>query len=83
MMLVPISEAKGRLSELVRTAEDEDVVLLRHGRPAGVLISTRRLEALFETIEDLEDRLAAHEASDMPEDMWIPWEKVKVELGLR
>ena len=77
METVPISEAKSRLSELVRDAEDEDVLLMRHGRVAAVIMSGARHEALLEELEDLRDRLSVHEA----EGMTAPWEEVKAELG--
>ena len=39
-MEIPVSEAKGRLTDLVRRAEaGEDVVLTRHGRPAARLVA--------------------------------------------
>lgn len=79
--LVPISEAKGRLSELVRDADDSDVLLMRHGRPAAVLMSTRRHEQMLEEIDDLRDRLSVHEA-DADDDVMIPWEKLKAEMGI-
>ncbi|MDQ4088561.1 MAG: type II toxin-antitoxin system prevent-host-death family antitoxin, partial [Pseudomonadota bacterium] len=42
-MDVPISDAKGRLTELVRRAEaGDDVVLTRHGRPAVRLVAVAR-----------------------------------------
>jgi prevent-host-death family protein len=42
-MDIPISEAKGRLTDLVRRAEaGDDVVLTRHGRPAARLVSVER-----------------------------------------
>jgi antitoxin StbD len=75
---VPISEAKGRLAELVRDSDDEDVVLLRHGRPAAVVMSARRYEALLEEIEDLRDRLSIHEREGLTMDL----DKVGAELGL-
>jgi prevent-host-death family protein len=38
-MDIPISEAKGRLTDLVRRAEaGDEVVLTRHGRPAARLV---------------------------------------------
>ena len=33
-----ISEVKDRLSEYLRLAEEEDIVILRHGKPDGVLV---------------------------------------------
>ena len=38
MKKVPLSQVKDHLSEYLRAAEKEDVVIMRHGRPAGVLI---------------------------------------------
>lgn len=35
---VPVSEAKDDLSRLLHEAETEEIVITRHGKPAGVLI---------------------------------------------
>lgn len=75
---VPVSEAKGRLTELVRTADDTDVVLTRHGRPAAVVLSARRHAELMELLDDLEDRVAVVESDDLT----IPWEQLKAQLDL-
>ncbi|MGH3328794.1 MAG: type II toxin-antitoxin system prevent-host-death family antitoxin [Streptomycetales bacterium] len=53
--------AKGRLSELVKTSSEQDVLLMRHGRPAAVVTSAERHDALLEEIDDLKDRLSIHE----------------------
>jgi prevent-host-death family protein len=54
---VPVSEAKGQLTELVRRAEaGEDVVLTRHGHPAV------RLEPVVERV-DRRSRRAIMEAA--------------------
>ena len=42
---VPLSEAKDDLSRLLREAETQQIVITRHGKPAGVLIG-------FETEDD-------------------------------
>lgn len=43
-MNVPVSEAKGQLTDLVRRAEGgEDIVLTRHGQPAVRLVPVRGL----------------------------------------
>jgi antitoxin StbD len=81
-MLVPLSEAKTRLFELVRDAEDEDIVLLRHGRPAAVIVGAARLDALVEELEDVRDRLSVYESREAPEDLRVPLDKAKAELGL-
>ena len=38
MKRVALSEVKDRLSEYLRLAEDEEIVILRHGKPAGILV---------------------------------------------
>jgi len=35
---VPLSEVKDDLSRYLREAEEQEVVITRHGKPAGVLI---------------------------------------------
>jgi prevent-host-death family protein len=45
--LLPLSAAKTRLHEVIRDAEGRDVILLRHGRPVGVLLGYRRYLALL------------------------------------
>lgn len=42
-MKISVSEAKGRLNDLVRRAEaGDEVVLTRHGQPAAKLVRVRR-----------------------------------------
>lgn len=62
--IVPISEARANLTDLVNEAADHEVYLLRHGKPVGVLVSTEAYERLLSRIEDLEDALSVHEAGD-------------------
>ncbi len=38
MKKVPLSEVKDDLSRYLRLAEGEEIVITRHGQPAGVLI---------------------------------------------
>ena len=38
MRKINLSEVKDRLSEYLRAAEKEEIVITRHGKPAGVLI---------------------------------------------
>lgn len=41
-MQIPVSEAKGHLTELVRRAEaGDEVILTRHGRPAVRLVAVK------------------------------------------
>lgn len=48
MKKVALSEVKDALSRYLRLAEKEDVVITRHGRPAGVLIGFKSEEEWFE-----------------------------------
>ena len=50
--MLPLSDVKSRLSELVDRVEREDdrIVLTRNGRPAAVLVSPADLESLEETL---------------------------------
>jgi antitoxin StbD len=75
-VVIPISEAKGRLAELVRDSDAEPVTLMRHGHPAAVLLSARSYEALLEQLDDLEDRLSVHER----EHVTIDFDKLRAEL---
>jgi prevent-host-death family protein len=38
MKKVPLSELKDDLSKYIRLAEKEQIVITRHGRPAGILV---------------------------------------------
>lgn len=38
MKRIALSEIKDQLSKYLREAEDEELVITRHGRPAGILI---------------------------------------------
>jgi prevent-host-death family protein len=45
---VPLSEVKDDLSRLLREAEEEEIVITRHGKPAGVLIGFASEEDWFD-----------------------------------
>ena len=42
MKQIALSEVEGDLSELLRLAADEEIVITRHGKPAGVSLALRR-----------------------------------------
>ncbi len=48
MMRVPLTDVKNELSRYLRLAETEEVIITRHGRPAGLLIGFADEEAWFE-----------------------------------
>jgi prevent-host-death family protein len=48
MKKVPLSEIKDDLSRYLREAETQEIVITRHGRPAGVLIGFESEDDWFE-----------------------------------
>ncbi len=48
MKKVALSEVKHDLSRFLRLAEKEEVVITRHGKPAGVLIGFKSEDAWFD-----------------------------------
>lgn len=55
--ILPISEVKARLPELVTGVEqrEEEIVVTRKGKPAAVLVNYAEYERLKETLEVLSD----------------------------
>ena len=55
--ILPISEVKARLPELVAGVleREEEVVVTRNGRPAAVLVNVDEYERLKETLDVLSD----------------------------
>ncbi len=48
MKKVPLSEVKDQLSEYLHLAEEEEIIITRHGKPAGVLIGFASEEDWFD-----------------------------------
>ena len=48
MKRVALAKAKDELSRYLRVAEKEEIVITRHGKPAGVLIGFRSEEDWFD-----------------------------------
>lgn len=48
MKEVPLSELKDDLSRFLRLAEDEEIVITRHGKPAGIIIGFKTDEDWFD-----------------------------------
>ena len=55
--ILPISEVKARLPELVSGVQerDDEVVVTRNGRPAAVLVNYHEYERVKETLDVLSD----------------------------
>jgi prevent-host-death family protein len=56
--IVPFTEARSNLTELLDEVEDrhEHVLITRNGRPAAVILSADEYESLEETLEILDDK---------------------------
>lgn len=56
--IVPFTEARANLTELLDVLEDkhEHVLITRNGRPAAVMLSAEEYESLEETMEILQDK---------------------------
>jgi prevent-host-death family protein len=50
MIQVPLNKVKDDLSRYLRVAENEDVIITRHGVPAGILIGFEDPEAWWEEL---------------------------------
>jgi prevent-host-death family protein len=48
MKQIPLSEVKNDLSKYLRLAETEEIIITRHGKPAGVLIGFDSEDEWFE-----------------------------------
>lgn len=48
MKEVPLSAAKDDLSRLLREAEDQEIIITRHGKPAGILIGFKSEDDWFD-----------------------------------
>jgi len=60
MKEVPLSEIKDDLSRFLREAETQEIVITRHGKPAGVLIGFESEEDWFEYRLENDPRRCPH-----------------------
>ena len=81
--ILPISEVKARLPELVTGVEEreEQVVVTRNGRPAAMLVSYAEYEGLKETLDVLSDpelmkQIRQSLASIAAGEKWLTFEEV-------
>ena len=82
MKEVALAEVKDHLSKYLREAEREQIVITRHGKPAGVLIGFETEDEWFEyKLENdprFQKRIAEARAS-LRQGKGIPWEEVERE----
>ncbi len=68
---VPITQAKSKLLDLVRSLHDTEdtIAITKNGIPEAVLMSMHKFEGLLETIEVLADADAMAQLKDSMEDV--------------
>ena len=60
MKEVALSEVKDDLSKYLRMAEDEEIIITRHGKPAGVLIGFESEDEWFDYRLEHDPRFLQH-----------------------
>lgn len=75
-----MTDARGRLPEVIESAHDEAVFLERRGKLQAVVISPEQYERMIEALEDAQD-VDAFDAAMADEGPNIPWAQVKADLG--
>ena len=63
MKQVPLHEVKNDLSRLLRRAETEDIVITRHGKPAGLLVGFKSEDDWFDYRLENDPRFMARVAA--------------------
>lgn len=63
MKEVNLTEVKDQLSHYVREAAKEDIVIMRHGKPAGILIGFESEDDWFDYKLETDPRFAARIAA--------------------
>jgi len=81
MIEFPIAQARADFQGVITKAKKRPVCITKHGKPDIVMIDPSLYEEMLNDLEELEDILDAREELKHQED-FIPWEKVKKELGL-
>jgi antitoxin Phd len=82
MSTMSVTEARENFSEAIATSAVEAVFIQKHGENAAVLISPERYEQLMDALEEIEDVIALTAALEDTSPN-IPWEEVKLQLGLK
>ena len=80
MSTISVTDARGRLPELIERARGEAVFVERRGQVEAVLISPERYARMMDALEDAED-VAAFDDAMADEGENIPWAQVKADLG--
>ena len=85
--LVPFSELRTKLKEILQALEHSKVVLEKRNRPFAVLVPIERYEKMEEILEMVEDRALGYvarerEGTSKPKD-YLTLEQAEKKVGLR
>ena len=84
MKHVPLGELKNQLSKYLHEAEREQIVITRHGKPAGVLIGFETEDDWFEYKLENDPRFLKRiekARASLRAGRGVPWEDVEAEGG--
>lgn len=79
MKRIALSEVKDHLSEYLHMAEDEEIVITRHGKPAGVLVGFASEDDWFDYRLENDSRFLARVAAarrSLREGSGVPMEDI-------
>ncbi|HWH26843.1 MAG TPA: type II toxin-antitoxin system Phd/YefM family antitoxin [Pseudolysinimonas sp.] len=80
MSTISVTDARGRLPELIANAQEEAVFLERRGKLEAVVISPEQYAKMLDALEHVDD-IAHFDAAMAAEGPNIPWSQVKADLS--
>ncbi len=86
MIQIPLNQVKDDLSRYLRMAEKEDIIITRHGVPAGILIGFEDPEAWWEELLLRDPRFRARVAqarSSLRDGQGISIEQLREKHGIK
>ena len=81
MTAIPVSQAREEFASIIEEALEKAVVIERYGKPVAVVIGFEKYEELMDSNQDAEDLKLINKQNNLKSKN-VPWEKVKVDLGL-
>ena len=82
MSEVAVSEARNRLAEVIEESRrsGEPISVTRRGQRVAVIIDSDAFDRLVDAADEADDRRELEAARE--DDDYVPWDEVKVMLGL-
>jgi antitoxin Phd len=80
MSTISVTEARGRLPEVVDHSRTEAVLLEKRGTVVAVVVSPEFYHRALDALDEVED-VAAFDAAMAEEGPDLPWAQVRADLG--